>query len=153
MQWDELLSNQLLWFGAAAVIVLLAGVLAAYRLFKSKPPDATPKQQGGWTPTGRIDFLNYQLATDFILQAEDTRIAESTGGVEHREIWWRKATLDEAKAVVVAYHAQRNLAMTANFVVSSTTDTRKHSSEELRPEPQPVKDAPEVKSEGLGHIS
>jgi hypothetical protein len=37
-----------------------------------------------------------------ILQAEDTRIVDSMGGVEHREIRWRKATLDEAKAVVVA---------------------------------------------------
>jgi hypothetical protein len=42
MQWDEIISNQLLWFGAAAVLVLLAGVFAAYRLYKSKPHDATP---------------------------------------------------------------------------------------------------------------
>jgi hypothetical protein len=121
MQWDELISNQLLWFGAAAVLVLLVGVFAAYRLYKSKPSDATPKQQDGWTPTGRIDFLNSPSTDNFILQAEDTRIVDSMGGVEHREIRWRKATLDEAKTVVVAYHSQRNLAMTASFIVSSST--------------------------------
>ena len=84
MQWDQIISNQLFWFGAAALLVLLAGVLAASRLFKSKPPDTTPKPQGGWSPTGRIDFLNPPSAADFILQAEDTRIADGTGGVEHR---------------------------------------------------------------------
>ena len=145
MQWDQIISNQLVWFGAAAVLVLLAGVLAASRLFKSRPPDATPKPQGGWSQTGRIDFLNPPSTADFILQAEDTRIVDSVGGVEHREIRWRKATLDEAKTVVVAYHAQRNLAMTAIFVVNSNTDMRKLDSEEPRPEPQPVELAPEVK--------
>ncbi len=44
----------------------------------------------------------------------------SMGGVEHREIRWRRATLDEAKTVLVSYHAQRNLTMTANFIVSSS---------------------------------
>jgi hypothetical protein len=32
---------------------------------------------------------------------------------------WRKATLDEAKRVIVVYHAQRNLATRATFVVAS----------------------------------
>lgn len=49
------------------------------------------------------------------------------GGVEHREIRWRKATLDEAKTVLVSYHAQRNLTMTANFIVSSPTMMRRNS--------------------------
>ena len=148
MQWDEMISNQLLWFGGAAVLVLLAGVFAAYRLYKSKPHGATPKQLDGWTPTGRIDFLNPPSTDNFILQAEDTRIVDSMGGVEHREIRWRKATLDEAKAVVVAYHAQRNLAMTANFIVSNN-DPRKFRVEERQLEPSPVKEGqPEVKSEG-----
>ena len=70
------------------------------------------------------------------------------GGVEHREIRWRKATLDEAKAVVVAYHAQRNLAMTANFIVSNN-DPRKFRVEERQLKSSPVKEGqPEVKSEG-----
>jgi hypothetical protein len=113
-----------------------------YRLYKSKPNDTTPKQQNGWTPTGRIDFLNPQ-SDNFILQAEDTRIVDSMGGVEHREIRWRKATLDEAKTVVVAYHSQPNLAMTASFIVSSpSSDTRKFRSGGWRSEPEPVKDTP-----------
>jgi hypothetical protein len=49
------------------------------------------------------------------------------GGVEHREIRWRRATLDEAKTVLVSYHAQRNLTMTANFIVSSPTAMRRNS--------------------------
>jgi hypothetical protein len=92
VQWDQIFSNQLVWFGAAAIIVFLAGILAAYRLRKSKSHDDIPKQQGGWTPTGRIDFLNHKSAADFILQAEYTRITDSIGGAEHREIRWRKAT-------------------------------------------------------------
>ncbi len=55
----------------------------------------------------------------FLLQAEDTRIVNSVGGVDHREIRWRKATLNEAKKVVLAYHAQRNLATTTALVVNA----------------------------------
>jgi len=66
-----------------------------------------------------VDFIDPQSTGNFSLQAEDTRIVDSVGGVEHREIRWRKATLDEARTVVVAFHAQRNLATTANFIVSA----------------------------------
>jgi hypothetical protein len=45
--------------------------------------------------------------------------------VEHREIRWRKATLDEAKMVLVSYHAQRNLLMSANFIVSAPSGTKR----------------------------
>jgi hypothetical protein len=31
---------------------------------------------------------------------------------------WRRATLDEAKTVLVAYHTQRSLTLTANLVVN-----------------------------------
>ena len=58
-----------------------------------------------------------------MLQVEETRITNSPGGVERREIRWRKATLDEAKMVLVSYHAQRKLLMTANFVVGTPTET------------------------------
>jgi hypothetical protein len=58
-----------------------------------------------------------------VLQVEETRITNSPGGVERREIRWRKATLDEAKMVLVSYHAQRKLLMTANFVVGTPTET------------------------------
>jgi hypothetical protein len=68
------------------------------------------------------------------------------GGVEHREIRWRKATLDEAKTVIVGYHAQRNLAMTANFIVSSSI-RRKSDSDNEHPKAQLGKDEPDGKSQ------
>jgi hypothetical protein len=126
MLWDTI-ANQWLWLSAAGVLVILFGVLAAYNFYKPKPYDSIPNQQDGWTPTGRIDFSDPPSTGNFILQAEDTRIVDSKGGVERREIRWRKATLDEAKTVVVAYHAQRNLAMTANFIVRSPTVIRRTS--------------------------
>jgi hypothetical protein len=117
--WDTI-PNQLLWFGAATVLVALFWVVAAYNFYKAKPYEAVPDRQDGWVPTGRIDFSGPHPIGNYILQAEDTRLADSVGGVEHREIRWRKATLEETKAVVVAYHMQRNLAMTANFIVTSS---------------------------------
>ena len=68
------------------------------------------------------------------------------GGVERREIRWRKATPDEAKTVVVGYHAQRNLAMTANFIVSSSI-RRKLDSDNEHPKAQLGKDEPDGKSQ------
>jgi hypothetical protein len=126
MSWDtfnslwETIPVQWLWVGAAGIVVIIFGVFAAYKFYKLKSYDAIQDDQDGWTPTGRVDFTNPQSIGNFVLQAEDTRVVDSMGGVEHREIRWRKATLDEAKTVVVAYHAQRNLAMTANFIVSSS---------------------------------
>jgi hypothetical protein len=99
--------------------VVLVGLLAAYKFYKAKPYKPIQHKQDGWTPTGRVDFIDPQSTGNFSLQAEDTRIVDSVGGVEHREIRWRKATLDEARTAVVAFHAQRNLAMTANFIVSA----------------------------------
>ena len=131
MLWDTFnslratITDQWLWFSAAVVllvlvwVVLAANKLAANKLYKSKPYEPVEHKQDGWTPTGRVDFIDPQSTGNFSLQAEDTRIVDSIGGVEHREIRWRKATLDEARTVVVAFHAQRNLAMTANFIVGS----------------------------------
>lgn len=87
-----------------------------------------PKQDG-WSPTGRIDFTDAQSAGDFALHVEDTRIVPGIGGVEHREIRWRKATLDEAKAVLIAYHSQRDLTLTASYVVSSSTMMRRRNAD------------------------
>src|ERR1700729_344165 len=81
--------------------------------------------RNGWTATGRIDFVDPQAKGDFVLQVEETRIVDTMGGVEHREIRWRKATLNEAKTVLVSYHAQRNLTMTAHFIVSSSSMTKR----------------------------
>jgi hypothetical protein len=52
-------------------------------------------------------------------EAEDTRIVNSIGGLDRREIRWRRATLNEAEKVVLTYHAQLNLATTTTLVVSS----------------------------------
>ena len=145
---SDTITNQWLWFGAAAVLVVLIGVFEAYKFYKSKPYDAIQDQQDGWTPTGRIDFSDPQSIGNFILQAEDTRIVDSMGGVEHREIRWRKATLDEAKTVVVAYHAQRNLAMTANFTVSSSIRRKSDLDNEHQKTLLGKDEAPDGKSQG-----
>ena len=129
MQWDAI-SDQWLWIGAAAAVVIFIGALAAYRLKKPKShhkAQSNVARQNGWMATGRIDFVHPQSSTEFILQVEETRIVDTMGGVEHREIRWRRATLDEAKTVLVSYHAQRNLTMTANFIVSSPTVIRRNS--------------------------
>ena len=120
--------NQWLWFSAVGVLLVLVVIFVAYKLaHKSRPNDAIADQQDGWTPTGRIDFSDPESIGIFILRAEDTRIVDSIGGVEHREICWRTATLDDAKNVVVAYHAQRNLATKANYVVSTRTAMQRNS--------------------------
>jgi hypothetical protein len=116
----DTITDQWIWFSVAGVFAILVVVVAVHNFYKSKPSDVIQGQQEGWTPTGRVDFTDPQSIGNFILQAEDTRIVDSIGGVERREIRWRKATLDEAKTVVVAYHAQRNLAMTASYMVSSS---------------------------------
>jgi hypothetical protein len=127
MLWD-VITNPWLWASAAVIFVVLFGVFFAANFRRSKPQDEIHDKQNGWTPTGRIDFLDPNETGTFILQAEITRIVTSMGGMEHREIHWRKATLNEAKRVVVAYHAQLNLATAAAFDVnSSNSDTMKSS--------------------------
>ncbi len=120
MQWDTI-TDQWPWFVAAGVLVVVIAALATYYFYKPNlnPHDPNQNQQGGWTPTGRIDFTDPHSIGNFILQVEETSIDESVGGVEHRAIRWRKATLDEAKKVIVAYHAHRNLTMRPTFVVTS----------------------------------
>jgi hypothetical protein len=150
MQWDAI-TDQWPWFAAAAVLVVLLGAFVAYSFYKPKPKpdDAVQTQQDGWSPTGRIDFMDRQSNGDFVLQVEDTRITDSASGVEHREIRWRKATLDEAKRVIVAYHAQRNLARTANFIVTSPSVVRQSDLQTEQPEIQLGKDeTSDEKSEG-----
>ena len=85
-----------------------------------------------------------------MLRVEETRVVNSPVGVEHREIRWRKATLDEAKAVMVSYHVQRNLLMSANFVVSAPTETKRTSNGRGNNEDAELKKAevPEVQTEG-----
>jgi hypothetical protein len=125
MLWD-VITNPWFWASAAVIFGVLFGAFAAYNFRRSKPQDEIHDKQNGWIPTGRIDFLDPNETGSFVLQAEITRIVNSMGGMEHREIRWRKATLNEAKKVVVAYHAQLNLATAAAFDVnSSNSDTTK----------------------------
>jgi hypothetical protein len=73
--------------------------------------------------TGRIDFVDPHSNGDLLLQVEETQIVNSPGGVEHREIRRRRATLGEGKIVLVSYHTQRNLLMSANFIVNASRET------------------------------
>ena len=92
----------------------LAAVLgwAAYRIGHTKDTRGG-SDDGSWVPTGRIDFVG-QTGQDpdahgkFELRAEDHRIVNSIGGLDHHEIRWRNATLREAKKVVMIYHAHAN---------------------------------------------
>jgi hypothetical protein len=115
-----------------ALFVVLIAALAIPYFYKPKPtPDDPtrdqPQPDDGWTPTGRIDFTDPHSNGNFTLQVEETRVDESLSGVEHRTIRWRKATLDEAKRVIVSYHAQRNLTMRPTFVVASRSLAQEQS--------------------------
>jgi hypothetical protein len=98
MQWDAI-TDQWPWFAAAGLLIALVAAVAVYYVQKPKPMPYDPIEddQDGWTPTGRIDFVDPHSFGNFILQMDDTRTAESVGGVEHREIRWRRASLEEAK--------------------------------------------------------
>jgi hypothetical protein len=124
MEWFAI-TNPWLWLAAATAFIVLLGFLLTYNARRSRTQEALRAQQTGWTPTGRIDFagptdVDPDAIGNFLLQAEDTRIVNSVGGVDHREIRWRRATLSEAKKVVLAYHAQRNLATTTALVVDAS---------------------------------
>jgi hypothetical protein len=128
----DTITNQWFWLGAAGFFIILLGLLRLrHNVRRSTFQEIVQNQKNGWAPTGRIDFSG---STDsepnsfgtFLLQAEDTRIVNSIGGVDRHEIRWRRATLNEAKKVVLTYHAQLNLATTAALVVSSpSSDTAK----------------------------
>ena len=124
--WNAIL-EQWPWFAAAAgVLAVVIGLLVLLRP-RSKRHLVTSNSVAdnqGWILTGRIDFVDPHSVGELVLQVEETQTVNSPGGVEHREIRWRKATLDEAKMVLVAYHAQRNLLMSANFVVSAPPRTK-----------------------------
>ena len=147
MMWDAI-ANQWLWLGAAVFFGILLVLLAVYNVHRSKLRDARSDQHGGWSPTGRIDFAGPtesgpDAIGNFLLQAEDTRIVNSIGGVDHHEIRWRKATLNEAKKVVLAYHAQLNLSATAEGANSAGGNLTKSD-----PSDQRGDGAPEAKEQG-----
>jgi len=129
MLWDTI-TDQWTWFAVACLLVVVIAAFAAYYFYKPSPKPDDPiqnQQDGDWTPTGRIDFTDPNSTGNFVLQVEETHVNDSVGGVEHRAIRWRKAKLDEAKRVIVAYHAQRNLSTRATFVVMSPSIVRGQS--------------------------
>ena len=112
------------WFGAAAVVFIVAVGLVIALKPKPKPqPETTGDAVDGmeWTATRRIDFTGPQLAGAFVLQVEESQISTSPTGVEHAKIRWRRATLAEAKMVLKSYHAQENLAMSGAFNATAPT--------------------------------
>lgn len=135
MLWESVI-DQWVWFAAAGAVLLLVAAYAAFTSYRAKAHDPKLKPQGlahsqkdDWTPTGRIDFVGPESSGDFLLQVEDTRTVSSVGGVQHREIRWRKPTLDEVKSVVVSYHGQRNLTTAPSYVVSSSPMMRPQNSD------------------------
>jgi hypothetical protein len=100
------------------MLVILAGAAIGYALLRkqlgpSAAADENSKVIQDWLPTGRIDFAGpstdpsaADTPASFYLQAEETRMMISLGGIERREIRWRRATLNEAKRVVSMFHRQ-----------------------------------------------
>jgi hypothetical protein len=140
----DTIAHQWLWLGAAGVLVALVVLFVGYSfLRKSRPSDAMPGDEHGWSPTGRIDFSDPQANGFFLLQAEDTRLVHSIAGVERRESRWRKATLDEAKAVAAAYHAHHSLTLTENYIaaIRRTSDRQNMDQDARLPEDEAVGNA------------
>ena len=152
MTWDAIF-EQWPWFAAAAgVLVVVIGLLVLLRP-RSKRQLVTSNSVAdnkGWILTGRIDFVDPHSNGDLLLQVEETQTVNSPGGVEHREIRWRKATLDEAKMVLVSYHAQRNLLMSANFIVSAPPRTKQSGNGQTETPDGKLKD--EANGEGTADL-
>jgi hypothetical protein len=111
MVWN-VISDQWFWLGAAAFFMILLGIIL--HIARRPRAEAGQAQEDGWVPTGRIDFQgptdsDPNMIGNFLLQAEETRTVHSIGGIDHHEIRWRRATLNEAKKVVMAYHAELKL--------------------------------------------
>lgn len=123
--FSDMINNQWLWLGAAGALIVLFGLLLILHRARRRSSEAAGQQQNdeGWRPTGRIDFVgpsdaSSSLFGSFVLQAEDSRVVSSVGGLDHHEIRWRKATLKEAKTVVKVYHTELKLAITAKPTAS-----------------------------------
>jgi hypothetical protein len=127
--WEAIL-EQWPWFvAAAAVLVVVIGLLMLLKPKPKRQSDAIgyAADNKEWVLTRRIDFADPHSAGEHVLQVEETRIVKSPGGVEHREIRWRTATLDEVKMVLVSYHAQQNLFMSPNYTVSAPIRTKQNA--------------------------
>ena len=141
------------WFGAAAaVLVVVIGLLMLLKPKSKRQSNAigSAADNKEWALTGRIDFVDPHSAGEHVLQVEETRIVKSPGGVEHREIRWRRATLDEVKMVLVSYHAQRNLLMSPNYTVSAPSRTKQNANGQAQMPDTKLKD--EANGEGTADI-
>src|SRR6476659_10236437 len=163
MTWEAIF-EQWPWFAAAAgVLVIVVGLLSLLKPKSKRQRNTTSSAADSkeWVLTGRIDFVDPHSAGELVLQVEETRIVNSPSGVEHREIRWRRGTLDEGKMVLVSYHAQRNLLMSPNYTVSAPTNTRQNTNGQAATTDAKLKDeghgegrvevkpiAPEVSSQG-----
>jgi hypothetical protein len=140
----EAISEQWPWFAAAAgVLVVVIGLLILLKPKSKRQPKTTGNASDSkeWVLTGRIDFVDPRSAGELVLQVEETRIVNRPSGVEHREIRWRRATLDEGKMVLLSYHAQPNLLMSANFIVSAPTRTKQSANAQAETLDAELKDA------------
>jgi hypothetical protein len=129
--WDAI-PQQCPWFAAAgAVLVVAIGLLIAIKPTSSRRAEITDAavDNMGWILTRRIDFSDSNAIGKLMLEAEETRSVIGSTGVEHREIRWRRATLDEAKTVLESYNAHENLATSATFAVSSSAGTKPSDAE------------------------
>ncbi len=107
-------ASSVFWLGLAIVLII---AVVGYMVSRKKIVQPSEREVGkvihDWTPTGRIDFVgpssdagDAETSALFYLQFEDVRILVSPSGIEHKEIRWRKATLNEAKRVVNVFHRQ-----------------------------------------------
>ena len=152
LTWNAIL-EQWPWFAAAAgVLVVVVGLLVQFKPKSKRQLNATGSaaDNKGWVLTGRIDFVDPHSNGDLLLQVEETQIVNSPGGVEHREIRWRRATLDEAKMVLVSYHAQRNLLMSPNYTVSAPSRTKQSGNGQTETPDPKLKD--EANGEGTADM-
>jgi hypothetical protein len=128
--FDDLTWNALLqawpWFAAAGTVLVVAvGLFIALNVKPKRQREtaADAADNMEWSLTRRIDLADPDLVGAFVLEVEESRIATSPTGVEHREIRWRRATLPEAKMVLESYNAQQNLAISATFTATAPAKT------------------------------
>jgi hypothetical protein len=144
--WNAIL-QQWPWFaGAAAVFVVAIGSLIALKPPSKRQPEtaAIDPDKTGWMLTERIDFADNRAVGELVLQVEENRSIIGWTGLEHREIRWRNATVEEAKKVLKSYNAQRNLAMTATLTVSGMERTGEGQGERLDDESRDAANAQDM---------
>ena len=93
--------------GAAAMIIY---VIRGVRRKDVDPSfgDVSGTLKQDWTRTGKIDFhvVAPEIASpqQLVLRVEEKKIIENSMGEDVAQLWWRLATVDEAKEVVVCWN-------------------------------------------------